>query len=91
MSEFEAQVTTLDYGVKLAVEGWIATGNGQTIAEAIESGTAIAVSEGPFENNFGTAAFVVDGTDSNERVEAVMPHGVCLEWNRRLFTLFYSG
>jgi hypothetical protein len=72
LSEFEAHINKLDNRAKWAVQDWIATDNGRTIAEAIKSGTAIAVSDGSYKNNFGTAAFVIEGTDSNDRVEAVM-------------------
>ena len=62
----------MDDSAKWAVQNWIATDNGRTIAEAIKSGKAIAVSDGSYKNNLGTAAFVIEGADSNDRVEGVM-------------------
>ena len=58
-SEFEAHINKLDDSAKWAVQNWIATDNGHTIAEAIKSGKAIAVSDGSYKNNLGTAAFVI--------------------------------
>ena len=48
--------------------------DGATIAEAIQMGTAVAVSDGSLKDNaagqaFGTAAFVIEGIDSQNRIE----------------------
>jgi hypothetical protein len=41
--------------------------DGQIIALAIQQGEAIAISDGSFQDIYGTAAWVVEGTDSNGR------------------------
>ncbi len=41
--------------------------NGQIIALAIQQSEAIAISDGSFQDTYGTAAWVVEGTDSNGR------------------------
>ena len=38
------------------------------LAEAIKNGTAIAVSDGSFSNEFGTASWVIEGANSHGRI-----------------------
>jgi len=42
-----------------------------TIAEAIRTGTVIAVSDGSFKDMFGTVALVIEGSDSAHWILAV--------------------
>jgi len=46
------------------------TNNGETIAEALRLGTAIAVSDGSYKDEFGTSALVLEGADSTNRILA---------------------
>ena len=43
-------------------------GNGSLISQAINSGTAIAVSDGSFREGVGTSAFVLEGPNSHGRI-----------------------
>jgi len=45
--------------------------NGKTVANAIRHGTAVAVSDGSFKMKYGTAAFVIEGNDSVNRIRGV--------------------
>lgn len=53
-----------------AFEHFHCTDDGQVIADAIRQGTAVAVSDGSFKNELGTAALVLEGQDSNNRILA---------------------
>lgn len=45
--------------------------NGAKIVEAIRNGTCIAVSDGSFKDEYGTAAWVLEGRTSEGRIEGV--------------------
>jgi hypothetical protein len=45
---------------------------GKTLAEAISKGIAIAVCDGSFKDEFGTAAYVLEGETSTNRIVVVL-------------------
>ncbi|MCA1800669.1 MAG: hypothetical protein LC650_05195 [Actinobacteria bacterium] len=45
--------------------------DGATIAEALRQKTAIAVSDGSLKYSFGTAAFIIEGTNHNNNIRGV--------------------
>jgi len=51
-----------------AVSNIIQLDNGETIATSIRNKTAIAVSDGSLKLGFGTAAYVIEGEDSTNRI-----------------------
>jgi hypothetical protein len=57
--------------IKWAVQRFATQDEGQNVATAIRSGHAIAVCDGSYKDSFGTAAFVLEGATSANRVVAV--------------------
>ena len=51
-----------------AVEYLFSENDGQSIAMEISMGTAIAVSDGSYKDNFGTSAFIFDGLYTTSRI-----------------------
>ncbi len=51
--------------------------NGQTVAQAIREGIAIAVSDGSCKDSYGTAAWVIEGADQHGRImgKVIAPGG----------------
>jgi hypothetical protein len=51
--------------------------NGFTIVQALQNREAIAVSDGSFKNEYGTAAWVIEGADSHGRIlgQVIAPGG----------------
>jgi hypothetical protein len=51
--------------------------NGLTIVEALKNREAIAVSDGSFKTEYGTAAWVIEGVDSHGRIlgQVIAPGG----------------
>jgi hypothetical protein len=66
----EDAIESLPSSQQWAFQHFKCTDNGLTIAEAIRQGTAIAVSDGSFKNELGTAAFVIEGKDQTNRILA---------------------
>jgi hypothetical protein len=54
-----------------AVSCYDATNNGIRVAQAIQDGTAIAISNGSFKEGFGTSALVIEASDSTDNIIAV--------------------
>ena len=53
--------TSLHVDARWAVQNFLSTDGGQYVAEAIENGTCIAVSDGSFKEQFGTASWSIQG------------------------------
>ncbi len=51
------------------IQNFEATDNGDTIAAVLKDGTAIAVCDGSFKNGIGTSTWVIEGTNSNNRIK----------------------
>jgi hypothetical protein len=66
-SLFES-VQDADPGMTWAFEDVQIVEDGRTIAAAILNGTCIGVSDGSFKDGFGTAAWVLEGSDSTGRI-----------------------
>jgi hypothetical protein len=56
---------------KWALDHIITMDDGATIATALQNNTALAVSDGSLKLGFGTAAYVLEGIDSNNRILGV--------------------
>ena len=63
-------IANLPCGAQWAVKNWICTDEGARVAAAICQGTAIAVSDGSFKDEFGTASLVLEG---NNRTDGSLP------------------
>jgi hypothetical protein len=72
LSPLALAISTLPAGAAWAVRNLIGTDDGGAIAKAITEGTAIAVSDGSFKDAFGTAALVIEGPDSTNRLESTL-------------------
>ncbi len=62
-------------GERWCLDSLTLTDDGSTIAQAIQDGDAIAISDGSFHEQFGTASWVIEGTDSKGRIvgEVLVP------------------
>ena len=58
-------------GLRWAVDRYASPDNGTTITEAIHQSQAIAVCDGSYKEGFGTAAYVLEGSTSHNRLVAV--------------------
>ena len=58
--------------IKWAVQSCSMTDGGATVAEAIWNGWAIAVSDGSYKDQFGTAAYVLKGDTGTHHMVAVV-------------------
>jgi hypothetical protein len=54
-----------------AVQRFNSSDNGLCIAQAIQNGTAIALSDGSFKDGFGTSAIIIEATDPGDNIIAV--------------------
>ena len=54
-----------------AVQRFDSSDNGLRIAQALQNGTAIAVSDGSFKDGFGTSAIIIEGSDPGDNIIAV--------------------
>ena len=63
-------IDSLPESQRWAFEHFKCDDDGKTIAEAIRLGTAVAVSDGSFKNELGSAALVIEGSDSQHRILA---------------------
>jgi len=70
-SLLEEAILHTAFSKKWAVDCQYVADGGSAITEAIRTGMAIAVSDGSFKDMFGTAALVIKGEDSDNRVLAV--------------------
>ena len=70
-NKLQEAIKHLPTGAKWVVSNWTGTDNGANIAAAIRQGTAVAVSDGSFKNEAGTAAFVLEGNNKRHRIEGV--------------------
>ena len=66
-------IQELDPDARWAVKNFIDTDNGETIAAALQDGSAIAVSDGSYKEGRAAASWVLEGRDSVGRIE-----GPCL-------------
>lgn len=57
---------------KWAIQEITVTDNGKAIAQAIRDGTAIAVSDGSYKNERGTAAFILEISDNFEETGRIV-------------------
>jgi hypothetical protein len=64
-------ISNCEDGVRWAVRHFSAEDGGAMVAAAIHQGTAVAVSNGSYKDEFGTAALVLEGEDSVNQVLAV--------------------
>jgi hypothetical protein len=64
----ESRISNGDEGWRWAVERFAVTDGGRTLAEAIRQGQAIAVSDGSYKDDFGTAAYVLEGKTAANRI-----------------------
>jgi hypothetical protein len=64
-------IAALPAGSRWAVSCYDATDNGIGVAQAIRDGTAIAISDGSFKEDFGTSALVIEASDSTDNIIAV--------------------
>jgi hypothetical protein len=58
--------------MRWAVARFAVSDDGRALAEAIREGKAIAVSDGSYKEGFGTAAYVLEGETSENRIVAVL-------------------
>jgi hypothetical protein len=58
--------------IRWAVERFAVEDGGRTIAEAIRQRKAVAVSDGSYKDEFGTAAYVLEGANSENRLVGVL-------------------
>jgi hypothetical protein len=58
--------------MRWAVAKYAVVDGGKTLAEAIRNGIAIAVCDGSFKDEFGTAAYVLEGETSTNRIVVVL-------------------
>lgn len=65
----QSMIQDLDPNTSWAVQGFLASDNGLTIAEALKAGTAIAVSDGSYKEGVATASWVLEGRNSS-----ILPH-----------------
>jgi hypothetical protein len=56
---------------KWAVQQFHSSDNGIRIAQAIQNGTAIALSDGSFKDGFGTSAIIIEASDPGDNIIAV--------------------
>ena len=68
----DAWINTSSPKIKWGVQSCAMTDGGATVAKAIWKGRAIAVSDSSYKDNFGTAAYVLEGDTSNHCIVAVM-------------------
>jgi hypothetical protein len=66
-SSLQDHLTRVDEDLQWAIQHSRVPDEGKTIAEAIQSHNAIAVSDASLKHSFGTAAFVIEGKDSSNR------------------------
>jgi hypothetical protein len=64
-------IAALPAGSRWAVSCYDATNNGIRVAQAIQDGTAIAISNGSFKEGFGTSALVIEASDSTDNIITV--------------------
>jgi hypothetical protein len=64
----ESCISNGDEGWRWAVERFAVADGGRTLAEAIRRGRAIAVSDGSYKDDFGTAAYVLEGETAANRI-----------------------
>jgi hypothetical protein len=64
----ESCISNGDEGWRWAVERFAVADGGRTLAEAIHQGRAIAVSDGSYKDDFGTAAYVLEGETASNRI-----------------------
>jgi hypothetical protein len=67
----EERVLSLPTADQWAIKEFFSIDDGRNVAAAIIQGTAKAVSDGSFKDEFGTSAFVVIGSDNSLRVGGV--------------------
>jgi hypothetical protein len=71
-STLKQRISNGEEGWKWAVKKFAATDDGREVADAIRLGHAIAVSDGSYKDNLGTAAYVLEGKTSKNRIVAVL-------------------
>jgi hypothetical protein len=58
--------------IRWAVERFAVADGGTMLADAIRQGQAVAVSDGSYKDEFGTAAYVLEGENSDNRLVVVL-------------------
>jgi len=71
LSSLEEAIDQSPVSQKWSVDCHYVADGGELIAAALRDGTAIAVSDGSFKDQFGTAALVIEGPDSDNQMLAV--------------------
>jgi hypothetical protein len=66
------RISNSGVGMRWAVEHSVVLDDGATLAEAIRRGHAIAVCDGSYKDMYGTAAYVLEGVTSVNRIVAVV-------------------
>jgi len=69
-SSLEKAISSSPKSQKWAVECYYVANGGATIAAALREGKAIAVSDGSYKDKYGSAALVIEGEDSTNRILA---------------------
>ncbi len=67
-SSFSDFIRESNIGEKWCLEHLDLTGDGSHIAQAIMEGDAIAISDGSYQDTYGTASWVIEGQDSSGRL-----------------------
>ena len=67
----QQSIQNLPMGLQWTIDRIKTTDNGNTIATAIRNNNAVAVSDGSLKHNKGTAAFVIEGSTSVNRISGV--------------------
>jgi len=70
-SSLEEAINRSPASQRWAVDCHYVADGGESIAAALRDGTAIAVSDGSFKDQYGTAALVIEGPDADNRMLAV--------------------
>jgi hypothetical protein len=71
-STLKQRISNGDEGWKWAVEKFAVTDGGRALADAIRLGHAIAVSDGSYKDELGTAAYVLEGKTKMNRIVGVL-------------------
>ena len=87
--DLRATITALPDSARWAVQDFQARDNGRHIAQSIREGTCIAVSDGSYKDNQGTAFWIIEGMDLSYKLQGAldipghttensgMSHGTC--------------
>jgi hypothetical protein len=64
-------IRQLPEGNQWAIQRFDCTDNGLTIARALRAGTAVALSDGSYKDQFGTSAMIIEAENSSHNIIAV--------------------